>query len=125
MNVLNKYMYILGHDGLSVNLDCIGRSHIFGRLAASSYSTQRPRDIIVQFNLYRDRANVFSRKEIVIKISYRPVLTTSFFYQMKYKILPECIIFSPLCAFNEARPPPLTAYIGSAPVGIFLILCYN
>lgn len=62
MDVLNEY--ILGPDGFSVNFDRIGRTNRVGRLAASSYGTQRPCDIILQFNSYRDSANIFSRKGI-------------------------------------------------------------
>ena len=55
LNVINKL--ILGPEKISISIDKIERSHRVGKPRGN-----RPRDIIVKFTSYRDRALVYAKK---------------------------------------------------------------
>lgn len=60
LNAVNKL--ILVDEKKKITLDQIGRSHRVGRPPRENQSSKGPRDIIVRFVCYRDRARVFANK---------------------------------------------------------------
>ena len=60
LKVINEL--VLPVTGQSLSLDKIGRTHRVGNFSSDPKKPQRPRDIIVRFISYRDRALVYSNK---------------------------------------------------------------